>query len=299
MKRWIKIAAAVAGAIAATLMGATAVGNVLWTRATKRTLGKFTASRTPSRDSAVTFSPEHLAGLPDPVIRYFTFALTPGQPLIRGARLEQRGEFLTRPGGAWSPFTAVEHFIVHRPGFLWDAAIRMAPLFTARVRDSYLDGQGRTHGRLAGLVTVVDQGGTPEMTAASLQRYLAEAAWLPPALFPSAGVTWTAIDESTARATLADHGITVSVDFRFGSRGEIVGISAKRYRAVAGRQVLTPWVGRFWSYERVDGMMIPRDGEVAWVLPDGPFPYWRGRITHFAYDRVKPDARTPSDCVRR
>ena len=81
--------------------------------------------------------------------------------------------------------------------------------------------------------------------------------------------------------------------------GRLVGASAERYRAVTGRQVLTSSVGRFWGYECVHGMMVGREGEVAWVLPGGQLPYCRGRITHFAYDRVKPDATTPSDCVRR
>jgi len=38
------------------------------------------------------------------------------------------------------------------------------------------------HAKVARLVTVADQHGTPEMAASSLLRYLAEAAWLPTAL---------------------------------------------------------------------------------------------------------------------
>ena len=38
----------------------------------------------------------------------------------------------------------------------------------------------------------------------ALQRYLAEAVWLPPSLLPSERLQWTAMDESHARATLHD-----------------------------------------------------------------------------------------------
>jgi hypothetical protein len=83
---------------------------------------------------------------------------------------------------------------------------------------------------------------------------------------------------------MSDNGTSVWIDFRFGPGGEIVGTSTQRYRTVGGRQVLTPWVGRFWDHERVQGMMVPRLGEIAWVLPEGRLPYWRGRVTDFTYE---------------
>jgi hypothetical protein len=216
--------------------------------------------------------------LPDPVRRYFAFALPEGHPFVRGARVEQEGELLM-PGGDWRRFSAVSHVVVQPPGFVWDATIRMAGVVPVRIRDSYLQGEGAMRGRLAGLVPVAEAAGSPEMAAASLQRYLAEAPWVPTALLPNAGVAWTAIDDSSARATLTDHGTTVWVDFQFGAEGEIVGIRTDRYRALNGRQVLTPWVGRFWDYARVNGVMVPRSGEVAWAPAEGTMPYWRGRIT--------------------
>ncbi len=30
-------------------------------------------------------------------------------------------------------------------------------------------------------------------------------------------------------------------------------------------------------------MQIPLDGEVAWVLPEGTKPYWRGRISEISH----------------
>jgi hypothetical protein len=31
-------------------------------------------------------------------------------------------------------------------------------------------------------------------------------------------------------------------------------------------------------------MRVPLDGEVAWLLPEGPKPYWRGRIAEIDYE---------------
>jgi hypothetical protein len=46
----------------------------------------------------------------------------------------------------------------------------------------------------------------------------------------------------------------------------------------------TPWQGRWSDYEFRDGMLIPLAGEVAWMLGEGPKPYWRGRITNVVYE---------------
>jgi hypothetical protein len=53
---------------------------------------------------------------------------------------------------------------------------------------------------------------------------------------------------------------------------------------LSGKSVLTPWQGRFWNYGERSGMRVPLDGEVAWVLPEGAKPYWRGHITESTYE---------------
>lgn len=52
---------------------------------------------------------------------------------------------------------------------------------------------------------------------------------------------------------------------------------------VGGTVVATPWQGRFWDYGARAGMQVPLAGEVAWLLPEGNKPYWRGRITEINY----------------
>ena len=57
-----------------------------------------------------------------------------------------------------------------------------------------------------------------------------------------------------------------------------------RIRSAGGVNVATPWGGRLWNYERRSGILVPLDGEVSWLLPDGPKPYWRGRITDIRHE---------------
>ncbi|MDP9024171.1 MAG: hypothetical protein M3N13_02195 [Candidatus Eremiobacteraeota bacterium] len=108
--------------------------------------------------------------------------------------------------------------------------------------------------------------------------------WFPTALLPRSGVSWTSLSGNRARVTIADGGTTVSCDVDFGRRAEIVRVSALRHRDAHGKSGLTLWVGHWMDYRRIDGMMIPTKGEVEWMLPEGPFPYWRGRVIDAQYE---------------
>lgn len=282
MTGWMRKTAAAAGVVAMGTVAAGAAGSALWSRGSARLAARMMDGLPPP--DAAPYAPEELAGLPAPVRRYFAYALTPGQRRVRSARVRQTGGFQTAPGAGWKPFRATQRFAVPRPGFVWDASIKMMPGLPARVRDSYVLGRGRMYGRLGGIVPIVNQAGTREMNEASLQRWLAEAAWIPTALLPRAGVHWTALDDTTARATLIDGDTFAAVDFVFGAEGEIAGTRAERWRDVDGTPAKTLWVGRFWNYATVDGMRIPMDGEIGWELPEGRFPYWRGHVERIEYE---------------
>jgi hypothetical protein len=277
----VKLAGLAVGGAAAGATLAVATGAARWNRETARVLARLSErSRDHARDEAAD---AELDSLPPPVRRYLAYALAPGQRPIRRARVDHSGEFAMRPG-RWARFTSVQHFTTDPPGFVWDARIAMAPVVGVRVRDSYLGGVGSMHGAVAGLVTVVSEEGTREMAASALWRYLAEAVWFPTALLPSRYLRWEPVDDSTARATLADGDAVAAADFHFAASGEVERVTGTRYRSVGDRQVLTPTEGRHSRYERVEGMMIPTRGEVAWLLPEGTHTYWRGRVVAARYE---------------
>jgi Family of unknown function (DUF6920) len=167
------------------------------------------------------------------------------------------------------------------------------------VHDAYVAGEGMLHATLLGLVTLADLRGSPEMAQGELMRYLAEAPWYPTALLPSQGVRWDAVDERSARATLADGGISATLLIRFDDEGLIDSVSAEaRGRTVQGKVVPTPWEGRWRGYEERSGMRVPREGEVAWLLQGGPKPYWRGHVSRLSYEFATAGADTHSNVAR-
>jgi hypothetical protein len=273
--------------LAAALVMALIYGASSWQAGTTALRKRLRSAGVPLTPS--TYDPRELEGLPPPVQRYFCAALTAGQAIVATAQIAHEGQFnMGTARATWRPFTSDQLVVTRRPGFDWDARIHLAPGVRVFVRDAYVAGEGAVHASLFGLATVADLRGTHEVAEGELTRFLAEAVWYPTALLPSQGVSWEAVDDTSARASLVDGSTTVSLEFRFGAEGLIHAVyAAARPRTVNGALVATPWQGRFWAHDVRDGMRVPLRGEVAWLLPEGPWPYWRGRVTDIVYERVR------------
>jgi hypothetical protein len=227
-----------------------------------------------------------LQDLPDPVQRYVKHVLGDEQRPIRAMRMTQSGELRTDPRRArWMKFRAQHVVMPESRRFSWDARVRVLPLLHLRVRDAYAEGVGSGQVQLLSTVTVASDSNRPELNTASLHRYLAEAVWYPTALLPSAGVQWRPVDARSAVATLSDLGNTVSLEFRFNDRAEVVGIHTEgRWNRTAKGYELTPWEGHFSGYRRHQGVLVPAKGEVGWHANGRLEIVWRGDVTSLEYE---------------
>jgi hypothetical protein len=270
--------------LAAVIVAVVAYGAIRWNAGTRELRTRLESARVPITPRAVDF--RELDGLPAPVQRYFRIVLEEGGPMVTGVRVQHRGTFdMGATTEQWKPFSSDQRVVTRRPGFDWDARIAMMPGLTVRVHDAYVAGEGILYAAVLGAFPVVSQRGTPDMAEGELMRFFAEAAWYPTALLPSQGVRWEQVDAQSAQATMVDGAVTLTMLFRFNDGGVIETIRAEaRGRTVGDHVVPTPWRGRFWNYHAREGMQIPLEGEVAWLLPEGPKPYWRGRITDIAYE---------------
>lgn len=259
-------------------------GEFRWKSGTRELRDRLEAARLPIEPKF--FHKVELNGVPAPVQRYFRAVLKDGQPIVAAVTVEHTGTFnMGEAADQWKPFTSTQRVITRRPGFDWDGRVAMMPGLPVRVHDAYAAGEGILHAAVLGLVSMVNLRGTGEVAQGELMRFFAEAAWYPTALLPSQGVLWDAVDDHSARATIKDGDLTLTLLFRFNKEGLIETVRAEaRGRTIGGKVVPTPWEGRFWNYEARDGMQVPFDGEVAWLLPEGAKPYWRGRITKLSYE---------------
>lgn len=279
---WWKIILFVILGLTAIIAVALIYGSSRWRSATKEMHVKLEEARLPIK--TMRYDEKELNGLPAPVQRYFRSVLKDGQPIVFAVDMEQSGTFnMSETDDQWKPFTATQHVITNRPGFDWEARIQMVPLMAVNVHDAYIAGEGILHASLFGLVSLASLCGTPEAAKGELIRFFAEAACYPTALLPSQGVQWEAVDDNSAKATFKDGETTVTMLFRFSKDNLIESVHAERPRMVGKKVIPTQWEGRWSNYKIRDGMYVPLEGEVAWILTEGRKPYWRGRVTNLSY----------------
>lgn len=229
--------------------------------------------------------------LPPPVSRYLQKVLAPNQRYIRQANIKQSGTFNLGLGTGegqkdnWKPFTAKQVVTTHPPGFLWDARIYIFPWIAATVCDAYIAREGILIGKLLGLFKLLETRGTPDVSEGELMRFLAEAPWYPTALMPHGRLRWEPGENNReATAVLADGNTEIRALFRFDESDLVENVEMDRLRLVEDNlSVRTRWVGRYMVYQERDGMLIPQCGEVSWILPEGPRPYWRGSVLKTTY----------------
>jgi len=281
---WPVIVGLAAASLLVLWVAVAKLGRWRWDRDTLELRSRLNANRQrggPTRVDARAFG-----DLPPPVQRFFKAALMDGQAIVAGVELAHSGTFdMSGTGQGWQPVTSAQRVITRRPGFVWDARIRLIPGIAIRVYDAYVSGEGIVRAAISGVVTVANLRGGGEMARGELLRFLAEAAWYPTALLPSQNLRWDRVDDRSARATLTDGSESATLLFRFSAAGLIESVRADaRGRIVGGRIVPTPWEGRLWNYRLHDGMHIPTDGEVGWMLAAGFKPYWRGRLDRIVYE---------------
>lgn len=225
-------------------------------------------------------APQSLDGLPPPVLRYLNHALPPERRGLKLSRYEQAGTLRTDPrSNHWMKFTASQVIGPRTTEFLWTARAYVAPLLHVQVRDSLVGGRGAGQVALLSAIPVASAGGSMEMNSGSLHRFLAEAVWYPSALLPSRQLTWTPLDDSRAVATLTNDATMVSLEFRFNSENEVIGIyTPGRWGSFDGTYKQVAWEGKFRNYSRRQGVLVPSEGEVGWYSDGQWQAVWRGTV---------------------
>jgi hypothetical protein len=225
------------------------------------------------------------ATLPSPVLHWLAQAIPPGARMIAGVEMAHEGEFDAAASGRprWGAFASRQTVVAQRPGFLWEARIAGPAGLPVAVHDAYVEGEGVLEAALGGAITLMRQQDPGDLARGELMRFLAEAPLYPTVLLPGQGVRWVEGGQRSAIATLTDGNVRAALQFRFGADGLLESVYADaRPRMVGKRVEMTPWEGRWRRWEERSGYLVPLEGEVSWLLPEGWRPYWRGRLTAHA-----------------
>jgi hypothetical protein len=281
---WVLRVVVAIGVFGAAALGLAAYGRARWAGSTRTLLGRLEAARLPP--TASHYDAHELEGLPAPVQRYFRAVLKDGQRIIVAATVEHTGSFnQSQNDEKWKPFTSQQRVVTRRPGFLWDAHVEIVPGLAVRVHDAYVGGEGILRAAVLGLFTVAELHGPGHIAHGELIRFFAEAAWYPTALLPSQGVRWAAVDDHSAKATLVDGTLSVTMLFSFNAASLIESVYIEARGATVGKAiVMIPWEARVSNHQDRTGMRVPLTGEASWLPPQGRRPYWRGTIASLAYE---------------
>lgn len=223
------------------------------------------------------------SALPSPVLRYRALAIS-RRPPVQTLRLRHGGTFCMSETSKPLPIQGTQLFTASPPGFVWTGRIRICPGIWAHARDQSVKGQGGMRVLLDDTYSLVDLNGGPDLDQGAALRLLAEMVWYPTALFDSRYVSWSAVDDDHARATLRMQGVEVSGVFEFGKNGLPSRFHAKRVR---DKGKLLPWGGIYRDYRDAAGMLVPFEAEVFWELPTGTFTY-----AHWLVDAMDFDERS-------
>lgn len=222
--------------------------------------------------------------LPGPIRRHLQYAVREDAPAIRTARLQHDGFFRTSPTQPWWKITGEQYFSTARPGFVWNARVRPAPLLWVEARDALLHERGNMLVKFLSSIPIANAS-SAEIDQGATLRWLAESAWFPYALVSDC-IQWDPIDERSARATVRYEGPPASAVFEVDDEGKLVRLRAERYRDLGeGKSALTPWGGDYRDYQDFKGFRVPTSVEVGWDLGTPPwFTYARFRILTLDYN---------------
>ncbi len=213
--------------------------------------------------------------LPPLVQRYLQRAILPDCPGPARVEVVQTGQMWRRPDAKPMHFTAVEEFAIDTVAFSWRARFSVAPFLALQIHDGCAGGDAWMRGRIAGLPFMNKAG--PDIVVGAAMRYLAEIAWAPHAMMANREITWREVDAQSVEAAIETSAGRAAIVIGFDDHADIISARADA-RPRDGDQP-RPWQGTFGDYAVMDGIRVPTTAAVQWVLPEGPFTYFRCTVT--------------------
>jgi len=224
-------------------------------------------------DTVVT--DDEIAGLPDPVQRYFAFMKVVGLPRTWSFVARFRGRFNLQ-GRGWLPAEAWQFNCVRPVARLFHMRLDVAGIVPMVGRDTYLDGEGRMVGRLLGVVPVA-RGAGEEYDIGELTTWLNDALVLAPSMLLTRATTWTGVDDDTFDVSYRHRGHTVTGRVFLDERGRMRDFSSRdRWADLPGGLVQAEWTTPFDGWAQAAGRRLPLEGRAIWHLEDGPLTYVEG-----------------------
>ena len=234
-------------------------------------------------------TPENLAtisDLPAPVANWFKATGITDRP-IQSAYVSQKIRMKLKPDQAkWYQAWANQYFTLDPPAFHWTVDVTINPLVSMSGRDQFRKGQGEMLIKAFSAIPIVAVSNNAKLNQSSLQRYLAEIVWFPSAA-RSPYLTWSPIDNRSARATMTYQGVSGSGIFTFNEEGEFIRFSALRYKDVDEGAKPIEWIIEAQETKKLNGINVPVMLSVSWRMDNDIWTWLELEVTGIQYQSVK------------
>lgn len=233
-------------------------------------------------DDPGLFDVQMVAGLPEPVRRYFTYVIRPDTPLLPVAEIEMTGKFSlgTKNDPRYQPMEASQILAVP-DGFVW------AMHTTGGMPVAGSDSGQWTRFRILGLIPVARAGKDANHARSAFGRYVSEAViWSPAALLPGPGVTWSAVNDDTARVTVRHGNLSQAVDVTLDAEGRPLVVSFERWTNANPEKThrLQPFGAVVSDFRDVGGYRLPFHVEAGNMFgTDAYFPFFIADVTEIRF----------------
>ncbi len=227
-------------------------------------------------DLTSRFSAHLLAGVDEPVRRYFCHAINDGAALPRGVRMLMSGHIKV---GLWLPFTAEQ--TVDGRTFSWNARVGRGSLTPLRVTDGYADAAGITEGRLLGRLTLFHAADVNTARSAATRAAIESVAFAPASVLPGRGVAWRAETDDLIVVRFDLPPEHPEVRLHIDKHGAIRTISTLRW-GNAGEKTFQyiPFGGDVHAERRFGDLMLPSTLSVGWWFDTPRYaPFFRAEIS--------------------
>lgn len=277
--RWLAIIVGLLAACASSLL--------LWRRSdTRRERRVWKALLRRAGGAGPGFDPAVVERLPEPARRYFRYVIAPGTPLVSVVEIDMTGRLglgtKERPG--YRPMSARQ--ILAPPfGFVWRA--NAGPLGGA---DGMTPETSWTRFWLFRLVPVVRVSGNADHHRSAFGRVVAEAAfWVPASLLPSDAVSWSAVDDNTARATVAYGAYSQAVDLTLEPDGRPSRVVIQRWSNANADKAFReqPFGGFLSDFREIGGYRLPMRVEGGNLIgTEAYFPFFQADVRAIRFPQL-------------
>ncbi|TFV93287.1 hypothetical protein E4S40_13595 [Algoriphagus kandeliae] len=223
-----------------------------------------------------------ISELPEPVIKWLKqIGFNETHPMIM-AEIHQRAEMKMNPDQKdWKAATAFQLTRLSSPAFHWEVEMQMLPGIKIFGRDQCLNGKGEMVIRLGGIFPIVDEKGE-KIDEGSIQRLLGELVWIPSlALHPA--ISWQALNENSAKATLTIGETTGAGTFFFDEKGDFIRFEALRFYENKPESKRFPWILTVQEYSTFQDIRVPSKMLATWRLEKGDWTWLNLTIAEIKY----------------